>query len=53
LTTINITHLSAENKSNKCIYDMIYLFTAIGFPPGGGGRLTCIKTEKRQLYTKK
>ena len=29
-----------------------YLFTAIGFPPGGNGRLTCAKVGKEQLYTK-
>jgi hypothetical protein len=29
-----------------------YLFTAIGFPPGGSGRWTCAKVGKRQLYTK-
>ena len=34
-------------------YDMIrYLFTVIGFPPGGSGRLPGIKVVNRQLYTK-
>ena len=27
---------------------MIYLFTAIGFPPGGSGRKTCTKIVNRQ-----
>ena len=31
---------------------MIYLFTAIGFPPGGSVRKTCTKVGQRQLYTK-
>ena len=29
-----------------------YLFTAIGFPPGGSGRLTCVKVGKGQIYRK-
>ena len=29
----------------------IYLFIAVAFPPGGGGRQTCTKIGKRQLYT--
>jgi len=31
---------------------MIYLFTAIGFPPGGIGRKTSTKVGQIQLYTK-
>jgi len=27
---------------------MIYLFTAVGFPPGGTGRYTSIKIRNRQ-----
>jgi len=27
---------------------MIYLFTVIGFPPGGSGRETCTKIGNRQ-----
>jgi hypothetical protein len=34
------------------IHMSLYLFTAIGFPPGGSGRSTCTKIGKRQLYTK-
>ena len=30
---------------------MIYLFTAIVFPPGGSGRQTGIEIGKMQLYT--
>ena len=32
---------------------MIYLFTAIGFPPFGCDRYTCTKIRKRQLYIQK
>jgi hypothetical protein len=31
---------------------ILFLFTAIGFPPCGSGRYICIKIGKRQLYTK-
>jgi hypothetical protein len=31
--------------------DVRYLFTAIWFPLGGGGRRTCTKIGKRQLHT--
>jgi len=31
---------------------LLYLFTAIGFPPCGSGWETCTNIGKRQLYTK-
>jgi hypothetical protein len=31
---------------------MMLFFTAVGFPPGGSGRQTRTKLEKRQLCTK-
>ena len=35
------------------IYDIWYLFTAIGFPPGGSGRWTCKNVGNGQLYRQK
>jgi hypothetical protein len=45
---------SAETLSALLIYEMIYLFTAIGFPPCSSGQQTCtsILVGKRHLYTK-
>jgi len=31
----------------------IYLFTAIGFPPGGSGRQTCTKQETDSMYKRR
>ena len=33
------------------IYDIIYLFTAVVFPPDGSGQQTGIQIENEQLYT--
>jgi hypothetical protein len=35
------------------IYDMIHLFTAVGFPPSGRGRQTGTGIGERQLYIQK
>jgi len=41
----NLGKVAVDVRSGICY--MIYLFTAIGFPPGGSGRYTCTKIGKR------
>jgi hypothetical protein len=52
---MTLTHLLRQSQHRFILtrYDMIrYLFTAIGFPPGGSDRYTRTKVGKRHLYAK-
>jgi hypothetical protein len=44
--------ITKDEWYRKTIYGILYLFTAIEFPPGGSGLKTCTKIGKRQLYIK-
>ena len=48
LTAYDAVSSGRNNVDNLIIDTDIYLFTSIGFPPGGSGQQTCIKMGKRQ-----